>query len=167
MRPSSRNLPDMAHFLAVPAVEPTRDVICLLRLDEEGVDNGMVPAEAVDWPERRPRYARAIQLLVRKQYVLPPAARDVWTPGLFEVLARERLRRGALLLGAARVVVTDRLHAVLLALLMGRRVVALDNFYGKIRRYSATWLSGLPGLYFAADMKEALQVGTYLGQTGP
>ena len=51
--------------------------------------------------------------------------------------------------------VTDRLHAALLALLMGRTVIALDNFYGKIRRYLAAWFPGMPGLYFAEDFDSA------------
>ncbi|WP_158100458.1 polysaccharide pyruvyl transferase family protein [Neiella marina] len=35
---------------------------------------------------------------------------------------------------------TDRLHGMILALLMGRDVVMRDNSYGKLRRYAAAWL---------------------------
>ena len=98
--------------------------------------------------------------------VIPETLRDIWTPTLFAQLAAERLRRGAPLIGAARVVVTDRLHAALLGLLMGRAVIALDNFYGKIRRYSAAWFPGMPGLYFAEDFDSARRLAQEIVQGG-
>jgi exopolysaccharide biosynthesis predicted pyruvyltransferase EpsI len=155
--PNAAACPDMAHFLTPPVVEATKDVAYLLRLDKEQVDNGPLPEGAFDWPgdAERPRYVGAVQMFIRKQHVLPDSLRDTWTPALFGELAKERLRCGAPLIGAARVIVTDRLHAVLLGLMMGRVVVCLDNFYGKIRRYSAAWFEDVPGLYFADNINSA------------
>jgi exopolysaccharide biosynthesis predicted pyruvyltransferase EpsI len=149
--------PDMVHFLTPPAVDASKDIVYLLRLDKERVGDGPLPEEAFDWPgdDQRPTYVRYTQWFIRKQHVLPDGLRDIWTPTVFAQLAAERLRRGAPLIGAARVVVTDRLHAAILGLLMGRTVIALDNFYGKIRRYSAAWFPGMPGLYFAEDFDSA------------
>jgi exopolysaccharide biosynthesis predicted pyruvyltransferase EpsI len=155
--PGATACPDMVHFLTPPAVEATKDIVYLLRLDKERVGDGPLPAEALDWPgdDERPAYVHTTQWFVRKQRRIPETLRDIGTPTLFAQLAAERLRRGAPLIGAARVVVTDRLHAALLGLLMGRAVVALDNFYGKLRRYSAAWFPGMPGLYFAEDFDSA------------
>jgi pyruvyl transferase EpsO len=38
---------------------------------------------------------------------------------------------------------TNRLHAMLLALLLGRDVTAFDNSYGKLSRYITTWLAAV------------------------
>jgi pyruvyl transferase EpsO len=38
-------------------------------------------------------------------------------------------------------VYTNRLHAMILALLLGRDVVAFDNLYGKSSRYINAWLA--------------------------
>jgi pyruvyl transferase EpsO len=39
------------------------------------------------------------------------------------------------------VVATNRLHAMLLGLLLGREVYATDNTYGKLARYTKAWLA--------------------------
>lgn len=43
---------------------------------------------------------------------------------------------------------TNRLHAMLLGLLLGKNVVAWDNSYGKLSAYYDSWLSDVPGLTF-------------------
>jgi pyruvyl transferase EpsO len=53
--------------------------------------------------------------------------------------ARLRVRFGCQLLGSARVVITDRLHAHILSLLLGIPHVILDNNYGKLRHFCDTW----------------------------
>lgn len=167
--PEAAMCPDMAQFLKPRAVEATKDIVYLLRLDKERVGDGPLPEEALDWPgdDDRPRYVAAIQYLIRKQRRLPLGLRDIWTPALFEELGRERLRCGRPIIGAARVVVTDRLHAALLGLLMGRSVVALDNFYGKIRRYAAAWFEDMPGLHFAEDLESAQRLAVGLAAPRP
>jgi exopolysaccharide biosynthesis predicted pyruvyltransferase EpsI len=41
-------------------------------------------------------------------------------------------------------VYTNRLHAMILALLLGRDVTAFDNSYGKLSRYAGAWLTAIP-----------------------
>ncbi len=56
-----------------------------------------------------------------------------------------------------RVVVSDRLHASLLALLMGRPFVGLDNIYGKMGRVRELLFRPRPGLQanVTADMLDS------------
>jgi exopolysaccharide biosynthesis predicted pyruvyltransferase EpsI len=49
------------------------------------------------------------------------------------------LQRGCRLLGSAQAVVTDRLHAHLLCLLLGQPHVLLDDRNGKVSSYAQTW----------------------------
>jgi len=46
-------------------------------------------------------------------------------------------------------VVTNRLHALLLGLLLGKKVFAFDNSYGKLSSYYETWLRGARNLTFS------------------
>ncbi len=59
-----------------------------------------------------------------------------WT---FGPLAEAWLRRGIDILCSAQVVVTDRLHAHIFAILLGLPHVLLDNSYGKVRSTFETW----------------------------
>ncbi len=59
--------------------------------------------------------------------------------GLYTQVASERLGRGCRLLARGKVVITDRLHAHLLCLMMAIPHVYLDNSYGKISAFSRTW----------------------------
>ena len=62
----------------------------------------------------------------------------------YERLAAARVERGLALLSRGRRIVTDRLHAHILALLLGIPHVALDNDYGKLSAYIAAWTAGSP-----------------------
>ena len=53
------------------------------------------------------------------------------------------IERAIELLAAHGKVVTNRLHAVISAALIGRHVVAYDNSYGKVSAYVSCWLSEL------------------------
>jgi exopolysaccharide biosynthesis predicted pyruvyltransferase EpsI len=50
-----------------------------------------------------------------------------------------RIRRGLDLLGTGGIIVTDRLHAHILSVLLGKRHIVVDNFYSKIQRYIGAW----------------------------
>jgi pyruvyl transferase EpsO len=58
--------------------------------------------------------------------------------------ATDRLTRGLDLLSTGRTIVTDRLHAHILALLLGIPHAVLDNRYGKIGAYVAAWTRSSP-----------------------
>jgi exopolysaccharide biosynthesis predicted pyruvyltransferase EpsI len=59
------------------------------------------------------------------------------------------------ILGHGRVVVTDRLHAAVLAALMRKPVVVLDNANGKIRAMDEDYLHSLNGWFFAESPEDA------------
>jgi exopolysaccharide biosynthesis predicted pyruvyltransferase EpsI len=44
--------------------------------------------------------------------------------------------------------VTNRLHAIILGLLLDRSVIAFDNSYGKLSMYYQSWLTGMGSLDF-------------------
>ncbi len=50
------------------------------------------------------------------------------------------------MLSRPRVIYTNRLHAMLLGLLLGREVRWFDNSYGKLGAYAETWLANHPDL---------------------
>ncbi len=78
----------------------------------------------------------------------------------FEPLANEWVDRGASLLKQGRVVVTDRLHGHILALLLGVPHVLLDNSTGKVRSTYDTWTSSSPNVAFAESSEDALAAAT-------
>ncbi len=57
----------------------------------------------------------------------------------YTLVASERLGRGCRQLTRGKVVITDRLHAHLLCLMMAIPHIYLDNSYGKISAFSRTW----------------------------
>jgi len=54
-------------------------------------------------------------------------------------LAEQRVSAGAEMLSRGSVVVTDRLHAHILCMLLGIPHVVLDNNYGKLSSFTTTW----------------------------
>ena len=73
----------------------------------------------------------------------------------YDTAARARVLRGCRLLSSGRVVITDRLHAHLLSLLLGIPHAVLDNSYGKVGAYMDAWTSGSPLVRRAASWAEA------------
>jgi pyruvyl transferase EpsO len=133
--------PDSA--FAIPPIDcsgdPEFDIMFLLRFDQESkIKSGNIKGKQVtkqihkklagvtwievDWP----RFA-SVGLSLNDS-----------TP--FESTFQERLRLGAEMICKARVVVTDRLHASIMANLVGRPVVYIDNSYNKISKTRATSL---------------------------
>ena len=73
---------------------------------------------------------------------MPPLARAdraAAAPTATSGSRRERLRAGLHLLGAGELLVTDRLHGHIVALLAGVPQVLLDNSYGKLRGFWEAW----------------------------
>jgi pyruvyl transferase EpsO len=54
-----------------------------------------------------------------------------------------------------RLVFTNRLHATVLAALMGKPAVAMDNANGKISAIIGDYLGRMPGVRYAPSVKEA------------
>lgn len=70
-------------------------------------------------------------------------------------MAGQRLSVGIRLLSSAAVVVSDRLHAHILCLLLGIPHVIVDTGYGKIRPFVQAWSQGTPGVRLVDRAEEA------------
>jgi exopolysaccharide biosynthesis predicted pyruvyltransferase EpsI len=145
--------------------EPVVDVIEIRRRDSEGVghaeltmpsgvtverhDWGLLGARAVAW-----RVVRAPGSAVRR---FPAASRALYPllPHMYEMQARLNVGNAVRLLSRGRVVVTDRLHATVLAALLGIPVVATDNAYGKVSALVRDYLGQFPEVHFVEDPSTA------------
>jgi pyruvyl transferase EpsO len=149
--------PDPAFALGMQAtrVRRTTDIVWLVRTDDEA--STPFPqaehVEAVDWvdddagtvltvPVRR--FRATVQTFGRRSRRVPPAtavAQRALIPA-FDLLATRRVAFGLTVLAHGRIVVSDRLHAHILSLLLGIPNVVVDTGYGKIRSFFETWTSG-------------------------
>jgi exopolysaccharide biosynthesis predicted pyruvyltransferase EpsI len=156
--------PDMAFCLGRlprPRVAAT-DIFWLRRTDIEAVPDADAPHDpgllVSDWLDgRRPLLDRARRALrplsTRLVGGFPRGQRTMrrLIDVSYDWQAHQRVRFGCRLLASGRVVITDRLHAHILCLLLGIPHVVLDNSYGKLRRFCETWNTLSSGLARCAD----------------
>jgi len=148
--------PDSVHMLGrLPAAPAQREVLYLLRRDDESALPPHAEAAAVDWPSMT--FGDRLGQRVRRTVIEGAVTRTVnRTAPRWFADAQTRLITGLTLLSPGETIVTDRLHAMLLALQMGRRVIAIDNANGKLSSYARTWLDDLDvPLTFADDLAAA------------
>lgn len=154
--PSVVLAPDSVHMLGrLDAAAPSRAAVYLLRRDQESAQSDPLPGDAVDWPAMTfsDRLAQRVRRSVQEGAVTRTMNRstDRWFAD-----AAKRLQTGVDLLAPGETIVTDRLHAMLIGLQMGRRVIAIDNANGKLSSYASTWFDDLDvPLTFAADVSSA------------
>jgi exopolysaccharide biosynthesis predicted pyruvyltransferase EpsI len=154
--------PDMALFIGpLNRAPPEVDVFYLLRTDKEravpeGVGLPGCTCRMADWLVE----SRLAVLASRWMGV----GREVWQgrwdrvgirAAYCESAARARMSRGCRLLSSGRVVITDRLHAHILSLLLGIPHAVLDNNYGKLGRFLDVWTREAPGVHRAGSVGEA------------
>lgn len=143
--------PDMAFGLgALPRRgPPDHEVVFIARRDREMRHAGPAPAALpgmlrTDWLREQEVLVHRIRSGLRRQATKYPNAD--WLDRLAslsnEPLARHRLLRGVTMLSRGRAVITDRLHAHILSLLLGVPHCLLDNSYGKVRGCWETWTHG-------------------------
>jgi exopolysaccharide biosynthesis predicted pyruvyltransferase EpsI len=158
-----RLCPDMAFFLGAldrPGT-PEVDVCYLMRTDKEramGAPTGPpdYTSRVVDWLRESRLSVQAHKLLgvargLRGGRLDRLAIRNAW----YDAVARARMARGCRLLSSGRVVITDRLHAHILSLLLGIPHAVLDNSYGKLRRFLDVWTGDAAGVYRASSIEDA------------
>ncbi|SMQ70661.1 pyruvyl transferase EpsO [Plantibacter sp. VKM Ac-1784] len=141
--------PDAVHLLgSISAPEPTQRRIVIARTDDE-TSGRLAGSESADWPAD-PLDLRAHEWLgwraAKHPALKPLMARDheAWMRR-----AERRFTAAVRLISRGEEVVTDRLHAMLIALQMGRHVIAIDNNNRKLTRYAETWFGALqPSLRF-------------------
>ena len=155
---SASAMPDMAHMLwnvVRPSAEPTENKpFYLVRREEEtagSFNSELFPGDAltVDWEQIiRPKHLRCANAAIRYMDLLsrknvPVQKTALWYP-IRDLIVLDGIRA----VSKHPSVVTDRLHAMLLALLLGRNVTAVDNSYGKLSGYVDIWLRNVPMLNF-------------------
>lgn len=153
-----RLCPDAALMLGRQQRSPaTVPVFALLRTDHErAAGETSLPAGVVadDWLEedaaqkRRLRVSLGLGRLFTRDPMAQRAARQ-------QRLAEWRFRRGLAMLSAGELVVTDRLHAHILSLLLDIPHVLLDNNYGKVAGFADQWTGDYSGLMRATGRAEA------------
>jgi exopolysaccharide biosynthesis predicted pyruvyltransferase EpsI len=161
--------PDMAFALGpLPRPEPQRSVVLLARRDIERI--GASSESGSDWPS----YASsglAYPVIRKTSKIAGRIAKHVPTPGssgwrvldrTYTMLARERLASAARMVGAGEVLVTDRLHGHIIAMLMGVPHFLVDNSYGKLRRFHETWTADSTITHWADDLASAVEQATSL-----
>ena len=154
--------PDMSLFIgALDRGAPKVDVFYLLRTDRERAvreeaGRAGYTSRVADWlvESRLPIETRKL-LCVLREVRGGRWDRLALRAASYETAARARVLRGCRLLSSGRVVITDRLHAHLLSLLLGIPHAVLDNSYGKLGRFLDTWTGGASGVHHAASTGDA------------
>lgn len=159
--------PDAALMLGrQERMAPRARVFALLRTDHErapgsdaALPDGVI---ADDWLNEDEGERKRIRLSLRLRRVF---TRDVQAVRLARQhkLAEWRLARGLAMLSQGEVVVTDRLHAHILSVLLDIPHVLLDNSYGKVRGFAEQWTGPYAGLSYAITREEAIDMA--LNQT--
>jgi exopolysaccharide biosynthesis protein PssK len=154
--------PDMALFIgALERGDPDVDVFYLLRTDKERAvreDAGRAgyTFRVADWlVERRVSVEGRKLLRVLREMRRGRRDRPALRAASYETAAQARVLRGCRLLSSGRVVITDRLHAHLLSLLLGIPHAVLDNTYGKLGRFLDVWTGGAAGVHHATSTNDA------------
>ncbi|MCK9900280.1 polysaccharide pyruvyl transferase [Parafrankia colletiae] len=154
--------------LSPPRPVRPEGVLCLARDDVEGTGliNGVVGPgiRRADWvmprvPELRWKAARGLPKAERHLLGRHGVAYRAARPALYaayESMARVSVETATGLLCTARYVVTDRLHAHVLCLLLGIRHTVFDNSYGKVGGTYEAWTSGSDIARWATSADEAL-----------
>jgi len=167
--------PDMAFALgSLPRLRsPQERIVILLRTDHESAlaSSASHPTgiPKTDWMEDDSTVLLAThEFITRQGYEQTRLGRAFarFRFSFSDAVARQRLVRGCRHLGRGRVVITDRLHGHILALLLGIPHVILDNTYGKLRSFYETWTKGCDLATWANSFPEALEVAHGLAREG-
>ncbi|WP_165901051.1 MULTISPECIES: polysaccharide pyruvyl transferase family protein [unclassified Curtobacterium] len=131
--------PDAVHMLgSIEAPAPIAKVVTLLRRDGE---SARTLVDGSDWP-RDPVDLDLLRWWSNRAHQVPPLKIFFrHAPRTWMSKAERRFQRGVRFLSQGETIVTDRLHAMLIGLQMGRQVIATDNNYGKLSAYAETWLA--------------------------
>jgi exopolysaccharide biosynthesis predicted pyruvyltransferase EpsI len=163
--------PDMAFCLGGLAKTRTPDkrILVLGRTDHEANPQGLINAEraptaprdvlSVDWlsePRSRMRtLSRKVTRLLDSKNV-PYDAFGAALSSSWRRAAEQRVLRGVDLLCRGQVVITDRLHAHILCVLLAQPHVVMDNTYGKVRSFYEQWTHATSFCRWAGSLEEAM-----------
>jgi pyruvyl transferase EpsO len=174
--------PDCACCLSLPRRHGTDvcevDILLLARTDLEALDAPITPGimnairgrrsvRTADWTVRVADWTTeevfVAQCVYERLQIIDPVKRPWMRPTLEYIVAaaaqrvaENRLQRGLGMIKSARVVVTDRLHAVILSWLVGVPVFFADNSYGKLSRFVECWVAEDDLVFRCETLDEAL-----------
>jgi pyruvyl transferase EpsO len=155
-------VPDVAFALGdLPVARQLRwPIVCVARDDEEGSALRAMPIPGghhVDWGgATRVSQKLTLNILLverRSGCRLPDSTRQE----MYRRHAKVTIGGAVRLVGGAGVVVSDRLHAHILCMMLGVPHVMLDTRYGKIRSFIETWAADSPLVDLADSPAEALE----------
>ncbi|WP_136707697.1 polysaccharide pyruvyl transferase family protein [Agromyces sp. H66] len=156
-----RLCPDLAFgYSPRRTATPTIDVIELKRVDRESIETTLftpmagVSVRRSDWRISRAERLVWNTLQGRRTKLVPLAIPMLADSPAYETAARMLVRSAHRMLEQGRIVVTDRLHAAVLAALIGRAVVARDNANRKLSAIIEDYLGDL-GAVMAPDAEAA------------
>lgn len=160
-----RLCPDAALYLGrLPRAPAKADILALLRTDHERVADAAAPpsgAICTDWLNEGAAERNLMRARVKIDSLLSSTV-QAKRLRRYRMLAAWRLRRGLAILSQGRVVVTDRLHAHILSLLLDIPQVVLDNNYGKVSGFAAQWTRRYGGFHRASSRAEAFALARHI-----
>lgn len=139
--------PDMALMIGAKQapIKPRYAFLALIRDDQESKFNTAPDLTSLagssvilDWPAEQKR--RPLSDRVKAKFFKARPVEKI--PSYYKSLAQGRLDKGFNLLAQGGFVITDRLHAHILSLLLDKPHVVLDNHYGKISTFIEAWTDG-------------------------
>jgi len=148
-------VPDMAFYMeSVEATVPNCDVFSLLRTDKEaiadhlGIQNELkalgVSTISGDWLSKSKSAEAYMDRVTTKFGRVFSGINWSFATQIFQIrmaYARQRVQFGIDLLAQGEIIVTDRLHAMILSFLLERPVLAFDSYDGKISAFQKAWLA--------------------------
>ena len=129
-------MPDAAFMIGTvtPIDQPKYDVVYLSRDDKEKIlSNGLIE-------EMKALFQSTGISFIVFDWSHWSNVNTEKIPEERNLLPEFRLNLGNRLLSMGRVIISDRLHAVILSVLMNKPIIALDNNYGKISGYIKTFM---------------------------
>ena len=152
----SKLVPDSSHFLNLQSVSNvTRGkIVYLVREDGESTGHHIDTIDS-KWNQDSfsLKISRGVRLLGRYSERL--ATRVNPTVDEWKSIAQARLNRALAQIGDAEIVVTNRLHGMLLSRMSGKPVVYFDNTNRKLTAYMQTWMRDNDGVIQATDVNMA------------
>ena len=146
-----RTAPDAAHYLwrsgpTFGADAAGHGELVFRRTDQEAARLELAPG-GVDWQDILTPRDRSLFRMQRHAFRLnPSAALQALLMGMWRGHRDRLIARAAAHFRTKARIRADRLHAVILACLLGKEVTMEDNNYGKLSSYFDTWMPGLiPG----------------------
>lgn len=154
-------LPDMAFYISSEHFTPYVKQECrgLLRIVRKDCERSMKDIEKerqgveLDWPvfDQKIRLTTLKNTLYDRLYKIPFLRyflRQSWNHYAYRIFRVTMIREGVEFISPYRTVMSERLHGCILAMLLGKEVLVVDNSYQKNRHFYETWLSEVDSVHF-------------------